>query len=378
MQVLLINFERGWRGGERQTWLSALGFQEQGLKPVVLVRKGEALAQRLKAAHIPCIECSSVAQALWYLVRTRTHYEVYHAQTSSALTWLASLRFLLKGKVVFTRRTAFPLRRAGLTDRQYEKKLKRLRWKWAKVDEFVAISQAAAKDPQELGFKPVIIPSAVEFIAADTDHIIEFTEKHKLGGRYVLGTVAALTQEKDPTTTIRAVHALWQKRQDFVFLHFGADGDAAPAARALITELGLSEVYCLMGFERHIEDMYRLLHVFVLSSRFEALGSSVLDAFLYAAPVVSTNAGGLVELVAEGRGIACDVGDFEAIAAACHRILDDEPYRNEMILTALRWVQQEHSVAMMVQRYIDLYQGNESHEPVLIAHEVDDKIQHKV
>lgn len=371
MQVLLINFERGWRGGERQTWLSALGFQEQGLEPVVLVRKGEALAQRLKAAHIPCIECSSVAQALWYLLRTRTHYEVYHAQTSSALTWLAGLRCVLNGKVVFTRRTAFPLRRAGLTERQYEKKLKRLRWKWAKVDEFVAISQAAAKDPYELGFKPVVIPSAVEFIPADTDHIIEFTEQHQLGGRYVLGTVAALTQEKDPNTTIRAVHALWQQRQDFVFLHFGAEGDAASAARALIAELGLDDVYYLMGFERRIEDMYRLLHVFVLSSRFEALGSSVLDAFLYAAPVVSTNAGGLVELVAEGRGVVCEVGDFKAIAAACHRILDDEPYRNEMILTALRWVQKEHSVAMMVQRYIDLYQNKEPLEPILEIATID-------
>ena len=221
----------------------------------------------------------------------------------------------------------------------------------------MASSEAAAKDPRELGFTPLVIPSAVEFVPADTDHIIEVTDKYGLGGRYVLGTVAALTREKDPETTIRAVHALWLQRQDFVFLHFGAEGDAAAEAKALIDELGLSEVYKLMGFESRIEDMYRLMHVFVLSSRFEALGSSVLDAFLYAAPVVSTQAGGLAELVADGRGIACEVGDFTAIAAACNRLLDDDSYRKAIVLKALRWIEKEHSVASMVQSYVDIYQS---------------------
>lgn len=357
MRILLINCERGWRGGERQTLLTAVGLQELGLKPTVLVRKGEPLAQRLAAAGIPIIESRSALSALWYLLRTRHDYAVYHAQTSAALTWLASVKRWLQGKVVFTRRTAFPLRKAHYSEAQYEKRLKKLRWKWGQVDYFVAISEAAAKDPRELGFTPLVIPSAVEFVPADTDHIIEVTDKYGLGGRYVLGTVAALTREKDPETTIRAVHALWLQRQDFVFLHFGAEGDAAAEAKALIDELGLSEVYKLMGFESRIEDMYRLMHVFVLSSRFEALGSSVLDAFLYAAPVVSTQAGGLAELVADGRGIACEVGDFTAIAAACNRLLDDDSYRKAIVLKALRWIEKEHSVASMVQSYVDIYQS---------------------
>lgn len=357
MKVLLLNFERGWRGGERQTLLTALGLKERGIAVTVLARKGGVLAERLAQQGITVVLFSSALSALSYLIRHRATYDVFHAQTSAALTWLSSLRFLLKGKVVFTRRTAFPLRRPQQDQTHYEKRIKKLRWKWGKVDEFVAISEAAAADPRELGFKPHIIPSAVEFVVADTDHIIEFTEQHQLSGRYVLGTVAALSHEKDPLTTIRAVHRLWQQRQDFVFLHFGAEGDAADEARALVKELGLEQVYLLVGFEQRIEDMYRLMHVFVLSSKFEALGSSVLDAFLYAAPAVVTNAGGLPELVADGRGVLCEVGDDEAIAQACSTILDDETYRNTMILTALRWVQKKHGVEQMVDRYVQLYQG---------------------
>lgn len=362
MRILLINLERGWRGGERQTLLTAVGLQEEGLKPSALVRKGSPLAKRLKESGIHVIEKKSAAAAFVYLFFNTKKHQIYHAQTSAALTWLAGLKWRLKnkGKIVFTRRTAFPLNTNNTPiETCGNKRLQRLVWKWQQADAFVAISQAAAADPRALGFDPIIIPSAVNYVPADTDYIISYTEKHNLGGIYVLGTSAALSAEKDPCTSIRAIHALWQKRQDFVFLHFGADGDAKEEAVALVKELGLEDVYRFMGFEPRIEDMYRLLHVFVLSSKHEALGTSVLDAYLYAAPVVATNAGGLAELLAEGRGVACEVGDFEAIAAACDHLLEDKEFRNTMILAALKWVQEHYSVEQMVQSYIELYKAKE-------------------
>ncbi|GAA5090867.1 glycosyltransferase family 4 protein [Paenalcaligenes hermetiae] len=358
MHILFINLERGWRGGERQTLLTAVGLKEKGWSPTVLVRKDAELARRLKQAGTPVVERRSSFGAFLYLLFHCRQFDVYHAQTSAGLTWLASLRRFIKGKIVFTRRTAFPIVNENQSVTTCNvKRLQRLRWKWHQPDAFVAISQAAAADPIALGVEPYRIPSAIEYVPADTDHIIAVTDKHNLGGRYVLGTVAALSHEKDPCTTIRAIHLLWQKRRDFVFLHFGADGDASVEAKALVKELGLEDVYLFMGFEARITDIYRLFHVFVLTSRYEALGSSVLDAFLYAAPVVATRTGGLAELVTEGRGLACEVGDAQAIAEACDRILEDEPLRREMVLTALKWVQQHHSVEQMVEAYMQLYLG---------------------
>src|SRR5690606_31123454 len=111
---------------------------------------------------------------------------------------------------------------------------------------------------------------------------------------------AALTAEKDPCTLIRAVHRLRQLRSDFVFLHLGAGGGTETEARELVRELGLENIYVFGGFQSGIDDLYRLMDVFVLSSRDEALGTSVLDAFLYSVPVVATNAGGLAEILADG------------------------------------------------------------------------------
>src|SRR5690606_6659970 len=118
----------------------------------------------------------------------------------------------------------------------------------------------------------------------------------------VVATAAALTEEKDPCTLVRAVHALYQRRQDFVFVHLGAGGDAEDQARSLVSELGLESVYLFAGFQPEVESLYRLMDVFVSSSRHEALGTSVLDAFLYEVPVVATRTGGHIQSLADGRG----------------------------------------------------------------------------
>src|SRR3546814_16565040 len=82
--------------------------------------------------------------------------------------------------------------------------------------------------------------------------------------------------------------------------------------------------------------------LFVLTSTSEALGSSVLDAFLYSVPVVSTNAGGLAEVLADGRGLLCEVGDHLALAQAMARVLDADELRSGTIKRAPDFVLEQH------------------------------------
>src|SRR5690625_7438356 len=96
-----------------------------------------------------------------------------------------------------------------------------------------------------------------------------------------------------------------------------------------------------MGFNPHIEDVYRLLDVFVLTSRKEALGSSLLDAFIYEVPAVATEAGGIPDLVTEDRGWLCPIGDAQAIADACEWVLRNPRLAQEKVQTAYRWVREE-------------------------------------
>lgn len=344
--ILMVNLERGWRGGERQTLLTASELQQRGYRVTVLARTGEALFKRATQAGLRVKGVGGNMGLFWFLLRHRKAFDVVHVQTAGALTVVSAMKSWLQTPIVYTRRTSFEVKPA---------KAARTLAKWKRVDQFVAISQAAAQAPRAMGIEVAIIPSAVEFVPPDPDQIIAFSEEQDLAGKFVLATCAAFTPEKDPLTCVRAVHALWQKRQDFVFLHFGAGGSELAAAQQLIQELGLEQVYKIVGFRRDIENMYRLMHVFVLSSKQEALGSSILDAFLYEAAVVATRAGGIPEVLDDGRGLLCDVGDAEAIATACHQLLEDESLCRDMVAKAEAWVVEEHAIPLMVDRYCDLY-----------------------
>lgn len=347
MRILQLNFEKGWRGGERQSLLTMRQLMLAGHEVELLARKGGELARRASQLQLMVHECDNALEVCRFLLARRRQYDVMHAQTANMMTWLALLRPWLKTRVVFTRRTAFPIRKHEA----------RNVWKWRQADALVAISDAAAAEPRRLGLRVAVIPSAIEALPLNTAHLQAFARQHQLEGRRVLATAAALTEEKDPLTLVRAVHALSRQRNDFVFLHLGAGGSQEAAARELVRELQLESVYCFAGFQEGVENLYRLMDVFVLSSRYEALGSSVLDAFLYKVPVVATNAGGLAQLLADGRGLSSEVGDPDALAANMAKVLDDPALRATMTERASRYVTHEHDPAAMAAGYLELYAG---------------------
>ena len=133
-------------------------------------------------------------------------------------------------------------------------------------------------------------------------------------GTFILGTTAALTKEKSPFVMIEAIRLLRLKREDFIFLHFGT-GELENEMKKLIEKYELSDVYYLTGFKENVEDFFSILNVFMMSSELEGLGSSVLDAFIYKVPVVSTDAGGLNDLLLDGRGTLCKKNSPELLAS---------------------------------------------------------------
>jgi glycosyltransferase involved in cell wall biosynthesis len=346
MRILQLNFERGWRGGERQTLLSMQEFRRAGHDVVLLARQSGELARSAQADGFTVHACANMLGLCWFLLSRGRRFDILHAQTANTMTWLALFKSWLRRPIVFTRRTAFGL----------GKRARKTAWKWRCADTLVAISEAAAAEPRSLGLDVVVIPSAVAAKTLDLAHAQAFCSQFGLDGKRVLATAAALTREKDPCMLVRAVHHLRERRDDFVLVHLGAGGDAEQAARSLVQELGLEKHYLFAGFQEHVEDLYGIMDLFALSSRQEALGTSVLDAFLYKVPVVSTNAGGLKESLADGRGLLCEVGDHQAMSAAMARVLDDAPLRKSLIDKAQAYVVLEHDPGRMAQRYLTEYQ----------------------
>ena len=345
LRILQINTERGWRGGERQTLLTAQGLRERGHNVELLLRKGSALAERARALGLVVHTAGGGFAFGAWLALHGSRYDVLHAQTAKVVAWTVVAALAHRRPVVFSRRTSFPVgARSWLT-----------RLKWRRLDQLVAISEAAADAPRSLGVSTQVIPSAVLPIVVDASRLQRFLKHNKLEGRRLVGTAAALSVEKDPVTLIQAAAKVCAQFEDVVFVHWGAAGAASHAAKQAITELGLQERYLLLGFEPEVEQLFAALSVFVMASRFEALGSSVLDAMLQNVPVVSTDAGGLKETVCAGRGLVCAPGDAATMAAHIALMLAQPEQAQAMANVACAAVRADYAVDRMVERYIEIY-----------------------
>ena len=82
-----------------------------------------------------------------------------------------------------------------------------------------------------------------------------------------------------------------------------------------------------MGYKSNVYKHFALSDLFVLSSLYEGMPNVMIEAIACGLPVVSTNCKtGPKEILRNGGGVLCDVGDEEGLAKGILAILSDKSY----------------------------------------------------
>ncbi len=309
MKILEVNFAKTWRGGERQTFYTAGGLMNLGNEVTIACYPSGKLFEHAKEHHIKTVTFSRPLRFAWWLMKHGSAFNIIHCQGSKELTWVALTKRFHRAKIVLTRRVNFTPK--GLPTYL----------KYKQADKIVGISRSVQITIEKFGFPDVsIIPDIYVPSKADRTAIKNLTDRFGLSGKKIIATTSALTEEKDPFTMVECIGKLRQKRNDFLFIHFG-DGDLRPALEKRITELALTDCYLLAGHYNNVEGLFPVFDLFMMSSSQEGLGSSVLDAFYHRIPVVSTDAGGLADLLSSGRGHLCAVKDAQCLSEGADQTL---------------------------------------------------------
>jgi glycosyltransferase involved in cell wall biosynthesis len=82
-----------------------------------------------------------------------------------------------------------------------------------------------------------------------------------------------------------------------------------------------------------------------------------LEAGAGGVPVVATRTGGLVDLLAGGRGLLVDQGDIPALVAAVRSCLDDPDAAAERAERLRAHVRHEHGAEVVGPRWLDAVLG---------------------
>lgn len=145
-------------------------------------------------------------------------------------------------------------------------------------------------------------------------------------GTRVIAGVGRISRQKASDDIVRAARIVCDARDDCVFVLAGADDDPfAPTVRQLVIDLGLERRVFFTGHLTDVAPLYALADVIVMPSRWEGFGLVLAEAMAAGRPLVTTAVGPIPEVVGKGSALMIQPDSPADLAAAVHRLLDDEP-----------------------------------------------------
>jgi glycosyltransferase involved in cell wall biosynthesis len=139
----------------------------------------------------------------------------------------------------------------------------------------------------------------------------------------IVGTIGRLSPQKTQDDFLRAAAKVKDAVPKTKFFIVG-EGELRHVLEELAKHFGLQSDVIFTGYRSDIADLLRAFDVFVLSSIFEGLPLSILEAMAMAKPVVATHVDGVPEAVSDGEtGLLVPPGNPAALAGAIVSLLQN-------------------------------------------------------
>lgn len=142
--------------------------------------------------------------------------------------------------------------------------------------------------------------------------------------RFDFINVAGMRPQKNQRLLLHAFARVVSSHPESLLCIVG-DGVERQTLEELVAELGISASVELVGqaSERAVvRDLLWSSKAFVLSSDYEGLPLSAIEAMACGLPVISTNVGGMSDIV-QGNGVLVPAGDLDSLAGAMISALED-------------------------------------------------------
>ena len=323
-------------GAERVMVDLACGFVERGYSTDLVLAKAEGPYLKNAMASIRVIDLnsprvfSSIIPLARYLRRERPKAllsAMTHANISAL--WAARLAGVSTRIVVSERNTLSQSARNTVIKRQkIMPRLVRIFYPWA--DGIVAVSGGVADDLYQMAnlprncvtviYNPVVTTELLAKSTATIDH-----PWFAPGEPPVVLGAGRLSLAKDFPTLIKAFAKVCSTRPARLIIL--GQGDERAKLEALVKELKLESNVMIPGFVQNPFVYMRRSAVFVLSSAWEGLPGTLIQAMACGCPVVSTNCpSGPAEILEHGRyGPLISVGDERGLADAILATLQNPP-----------------------------------------------------
>lgn len=355
--IIFLSTPQSWRGGENQLKNLILHLSKENLSLTLLCPENSNFSKE-KIEHLKIIAVKNTLFS-WLKtlkkIRNDHHEQLFHANDSKAHSILVLFNFFKKTPFILHRRVAFKKNKNWLTRYKYQHpQLKHVIFISKKIQkENLPITH---KDRQSLIYSSINIDLFLKK-QKQKENLKNYHKIFKISkNKKIIANFSALAPDKDHETYIIAIKNLLKTNPEIHALIIGT-GFEKNNIISLIKSHKLEQHITLTGFRNDVANILKFIDIFVITSKEEGLGSSILEAFLSKCPVVACNAGGIPELVKHNKtGLLCPIKSPLKIAKNINYLLQNPNIASKLCLNAYTFATKMNSKEM-TKKTIKIYEN---------------------
>lgn len=238
---------------------------------------------------------------------------------------------------------------------QDKKKLTQFAYRHTKV---VAVGEMVKKNLAEFFEIPdrqvSVIHNAVKPFDG-TLKTIEALKREKKERHILIGNIGRLSEQKGMSYFIDAAEIVTKSHPEVRFVIVG-DGELKGRLHEYVKSKRLQDVFLFLGYRNDIQNVISQLDFIVLSSLWEGLPLTPIEAYSVGKTVIGTAVDGTQEIIRDGvDGYLIKPRNSSQIAEKMIALIEQPEIREKMELQAMQRYMEEFSYKKLEQRYMDFY-----------------------
>ena len=342
-------------GTERVVALLANEYGRRGIAVTILLFAGHEtaypLGEGVEVVSVGNPSGGSVKERLGRILRMRRFYKAH----PGCQIWSFSVMGAVFSAVAALGQRHFVLVSERNDPHRYEHpRIRNISYRLADVV-VCQTPDAAESFPAAIRRKAVVIPNPLEM-----EGLVPYDGERQ--ARIV--AVGRLSAQKNHRLLLEAF-AMFAGRHETYVLEIYGKGELEEELKNLAGKLGIAHRVFFQGFSDNVQEKIRQAEMYVLSSDYEGISNSMLEAMALGMPVIATDCpiGGSRMYIKDGvNGHLVPVGDAQALAAAMDRMAGDPAFGRKLGREASK-LREDLAVSKIAGRFIALSgKGRDSHE----------------
>lgn len=186
---------------------------------------------------------------------------------------------------------------------------------------------------------------------------VEMLYREHAKGNVLIGNIGRLSEQKGMTYFIEAAEITTRTHPEARFIIVG-DGEEREQLHAQIEKRKLQNKVLFLGYRNDIQNVMSQLDFVVLSSLWEGLPLTPIEAYSVGKTVIGTAVDGTPEIIRDGvDGYLVEPRNPMQLAEKMNALIENPEMRESMGIQAMKRYQDEFSFEKLSERYIAFYEG---------------------